>query len=225
MSSRILNSAETAFTPINWSELGPGLDELLNTRASRPAAGPGPRPPAEAPAAPPDWELRVQNARDEGRREAEAAARQAAAQEIAALQHRLLQSIESVATLRPRLRLEAERQVVELAIAVARRVLRRQITIDPDAVAGLVRSALDDLSLREVVSIRCHPASTASIQAGLERLGAPPALRIEPDPSLEAGAVLVETTYGVLDASVTTQLEEIERGFTDLIQTAALTRP
>ena len=223
MSSRILNSAETAFTPMNWSELGPGLDELLNASAPRPAAGA--RPLAEAPVAPPDWELRVQHAREEGRREAETAARQAAAQEIAALQHRLLQSIESVATLRPRLRLEAERQVVELAIAVARRVLRRQITIDPDAVAGLVRSALDGLSLREVVSIRCHPASTTSIQTGLERLGAPPALRIEPDPSLEAGAVLVETTYGVLDASVTTQLEEIERGFTDLIQPAALTRP
>lgn len=223
MSSRILNSAETVFTPINWSELGPGLDELLNASAPRPAAGA--RPPAEAPAPSPDWELRVQNARDEGRREAESTARQAAAREIAALEQRLLQSIESIATLRPRLRLEAERQVVELAIAVARRVLRRQITIDPDAVAGLVRSALDGLSLREVVSVRCHPASAASIQAGLERLGAPPALRIEPDPSLESGAVLVETTYGALDASVTTQLEEIERGFSDLIQPATLLRP
>lgn len=223
MSSRILNSADVVFTPINWSELGPGRDELLNANVSRPSSSV--RPPAEAPAAPQDWELRVQRAREEGRRDAETAARQAATEEIAALQHRLLQSIETIATFRPRLRLEAERQVVELAIAVARRVLRRQITIDPDAVAGLVRSALDGLSLREVVSVRCHPASASSIQAGLERLGAPPALRIEPDSSLESGAVLIETTYGVLDASVATQLEEIERGFTDLIEPAALLRP
>lgn len=211
MSSRILRADQAACAPIEWASCGP-----------QPAApAPPPASPAPSSPAPPDWEALAARAREEGRREGEAAARQAAAAHIAALEERLLRSIEAIASLRPRLRQEAERQAVELALAAARRILAREIAIDPAAVAGLLRSAFDQLSLREATAVRCHPASAPSIQEGLARLGAPPSVRVEPDPSLEAGAVIVETARGSLDASVTAQLEEIERGFAALLEPAS----
>lgn len=222
MSSRILRPGEVEFAPLRWSDAGPvGAD------------GAPPPPPAHrtphagnsADAAPPDWELLVRQAREEGRREGEIAARQSLESELDALRARLVQSIEAVAGFRPRLRQEAERQVVELALAVARRILRREVSIDPGAVGGLVRSALDSLSLREVVSVRCHPSFSSFIQTGLERLGAPVAIRVEPDPGLEAGGVVIETTHGALDASVQVQLAEIERGFADLLEPVPGRRP
>ncbi|MCL4796380.1 MAG: hypothetical protein KJZ84_17590 [Bryobacteraceae bacterium] len=216
MSSRVLSGADAEYAPVVWSELGPARDGMAPSGLR--GASLRPERANETTAAPADWEIQIHRAREEGRREAESGARAAAEQASAALHARLVQSIEAIATLRPRLRIEAERQVVELALLVAKRILRREISIDPEAVAGLVRSALDGLSMREVLSIRCHPGAASCIRLALDRVGAPPAIRLEPDPSLEAGAVLVETTRGVLDASVTTQLEEIERGFVDLLE-------
>lgn len=219
MSSRILRPSEAEFSPLHWSETGP-VEEV----AGPPIHLPTQRVPVAtgaSGAAPPDLEVLLRQAREEGRREGEAAARQQMEAETAALHSRLVQSIEALAGFRPRLRQEAERQVVELALAVARRILRREVNIDPEAVGGLVRSALDKLSLREVVSVRCHPSFAAFIQVGLERLGAPVAIRVESDPGLEAGGVVIETAHGSLDASVNVQLEEIERGFADLLEPAS----
>lgn len=222
MSSRILRAAEVEYAPLYWSEAGPvgedaGLSPLPAHRALAATGG--------ADAAPPDWEALVREAREEGRREGESSARRDYETELEGLRARLVRSIEALAAYRPRLRQQAERQVVELALAVARRILRREVTVDPEAVGGLVRSALDNLSLREVLSVRCHPSFAAPIQAGLERLGAPVAIRVESDPCLEAGGVVIETNHGVLDASVNVQLEEIERGFADLLEPAAVRRP
>jgi flagellar biosynthesis/type III secretory pathway protein FliH len=41
------------------------------------------------------------------------------------------------------------------------------------------------------------------------------------DPALEPGSVRLESAAGTLDASVDTQLEEIERGFADLVRGSA----
>lgn len=133
---------------------------------------------------------------------------------------RLVQSIEAVAGLRPRLRQEVEGQVVELAVAIGRRILHRQLTIDPTAISGLVRSVLDGISLRELVCVRAHPALAPTVQIELERIGVPVAVRVEADPSLEAGGLLLETTSGVLDASVQTQIDEVSRGFADLLSSS-----
>lgn len=219
MSSRILKPAEVEYAPVHWGEFGPVGDELPAVRPPGRVAQEDAGSDHAAP--PPDWESLVRQAREEGRREGEASARQAAGQELAMLQARLVQSIEAAAALRPRLRREAERQMVELALAVARRVLHREISLDPAAVAGLVRAALDQLSLREVLRVRCHTQLAAPIREELNRLGAPAAIHVEADPGLEAGAVLIEAARGTLDASVTTQLEEIERGFADLLEAPA----
>ena len=49
---------------------------------------------------------------------------------------RLARAIDELAGLRPRLRQEAEADLVQLALAIARRVLRREIAVDPEALHG-----------------------------------------------------------------------------------------
>jgi flagellar assembly protein FliH len=150
-------------------------------------------------------------------RQGEEAGRQAAGLELEPVLRKLAISIEEIASMRPRLRRQAERDVVELALAVARRVLRRQVETDPDALAGLVKAALEKQSLREVSVVRVHPRFLASTENQLRQIGTPSAVRIEADTRLEPGAVLVETASGELDASVETQLDEISRGFADSV--------
>ena len=53
------------------------------------------------------------------------------------------------------------------------------------------------------------------------RLGLPPNLEIAADASLSAGSAVFETARGELDASIGTQLREIDRGLTDLMRRRA----
>jgi flagellar assembly protein FliH len=54
-----------------------------------------------------------------------------------------------------------------------------------------------------------------SVRSCLEDAGRAPALEVIGDASLNCGDAIFETSLGELDASVDSQLREIERGFAD----------
>jgi flagellar assembly protein FliH len=56
------------------------------------------------------------------------------------------------------------------------------------------------------------------VQQELEKIGLPRRVEVIADPGIERGAVILETGRGMLDASVETQLVEIERGFADMVR-------
>jgi flagellar assembly protein FliH len=133
----------------------------------------------------------------------------AAAEQTSALD-RMGQAIGEIAGLRHRLRQEAESDLVRLAIAIARRVLHREVSVDPDALEGVVSVALDKLRSAEILRVRTHPLHAASISAQLERRGLK--ISVEAVATLEPGSVDLETARGSLDGSMTAQLMEVERG-------------
>jgi flagellar assembly protein FliH len=107
---------------------------------------------------------------------------------------------------------------VKLAIAVARRVLYRELATDPEAILGLVKAAFGKLNARETHRLRVSPADAAVVQEHRSKLQIPPGLEIVPDGSLTPGSAIFETSRGDLDASVETQLAEIDRGLTDALK-------
>jgi flagellar assembly protein FliH len=151
-------------------------------------------------------------------REGEANGRRLAAAELEPLMARLSATIEELACMRPRLRHEAEADLVKLALAIARRILRRELSVDPDALSGLVLSALDKLQGQEIVRVRVHPAQAAPVTAGLRNNPAGGSVEVVSDPSREPGTILFETARGNLDASMESQLLEIERGLADRLR-------
>jgi flagellar assembly protein FliH len=190
--------------PIVW----PAADDSAAQVASpgQPSAGPPDRLQASEPL--------LREAREAGFREGEAAARSQAQAEIRPVAERLARTIEELAALRPRLREQAEEDLIRLAVAIARRVVRRELTIDPQAIAGLVKAALQQLASEEEVRVRVHPGEEAAVRAclaGAERA----AVQVTADPGLERGSAVFETQRGNLDASAEAQLAEIERGLTD----------
>lgn len=161
-------------------------------------------------------EAALREAYQKGRAEGEAAGRAA----VAPLLDRLAQSLEELGGMRHRLRRQAEKDLVQLALAIARRVLRRELNVDPDAVQGLVRAALDRLQGQEVQRVRVHPALEEGLKKALARMNAPPSLMVVADAACRPGDVILETAHGNLDASVETQLQEIERGLADRLRHA-----
>jgi flagellar assembly protein FliH len=160
-------------------------------------------------------QLDVRKAREAGYREGEAAGRERAAAELQPVVQRLTASINSVASMRPRVRRDAEQELVQLSIAIARRILRRELTVDPDAIGGLVKAALDKVQARDICRVRTHADYLPALKRCLDQSSAPAGVELVSDAGLQPGDVVIETRRGDLDGSVETQLAEIERGFAD----------
>ena len=160
-------------------------------------------------------EERIKEAYTAGIREGEAAGRNRAASELQPVMERLERTITELCGLRARLRREAENDLVRLALAIARRILRRELAVDPDAIHGLVLGALEKLQGQEICRVRVHPAHAGMVSGCLRQIAAAAPVEVLPDPSRELGTVIFETERGNLDASVESQLREIERGLSD----------
>ncbi|MBM3725314.1 MAG: hypothetical protein FJW40_07820 [Acidobacteria bacterium] len=138
--------------------------------------------------------------------------------ELDPLLSRLSRTIEDLALCRRTFRKEAEEDVVRLSVAIGRRILHRELAVDAAALQGLIRACLDKLDQRELHRVRLSPADRNLVEERLAPLGLPKRIEIVSDPALERGSVLFETARGTLDASIATQLEEIERGFIDHVR-------
>ena len=161
---------------------------------------------------------RVRQAFDNGRREGETAAQQQLSSRVDGMIAKLAQSVQEILALRTKIRQEAECDLVQLSLAIARKILNREIQTDPDALLGIVKAALQRMQTRELFRIRVCPQQADTLRRALEQLGLPTRVEVQADPALESGAVLFETAQGSLDASIDTQLREIERGLTDVVK-------
>ena len=162
-------------------------------------------------------EQRIRAAHAAGVREGEMSGQRRAAAELQPVIDRLCRSIDEIGGLRARLRAEAERDLVQLALAIARRVLGRELAVDPDAIHGLVLGALDKVKSLEICRVRVHPAQAAAVTACLRR-ATPAVAEVVADAACAPGTVILETERGSLDASVESQLQEIERGLADRLR-------
>lgn len=157
------------------------------------------------------------NGHAEGLRQGEQRGREQAAAEVEPVMTRLLRTIEDLSLTRDAFRREAEEDVVRLALGIARRVVHREVTIDGTVLLGVIRAALDKIGARELHRVLVSPADQGAIAAGLESMRLNRRVDVVADANLERGAVLFETVKGSLDASLETQLDEIERGLIDAL--------
>lgn len=159
----------------------------------------------------------VRSAREEGYREGEKSGAQQASAKLDGVLERAARALAELASLRSRIRRDTEKDLVALAIAIARRVLHRELSTDAEAIQGIVKAALEKLQSRDLTRVRIHPAHEKQVCNYLQHMSGVTNLEIVPDPALEVGGLVIETRRGDLDASVSSQLAEIGRGFADRI--------
>lgn len=161
---------------------------------------------------------RVQEAFAAGKREGDALARQAVDERLETELSKLRGLLQELNLAGPKLRKQTEEELVRLSIAIARRILHRELTVDPSALQGLVKAAFDRLDRREIKEIRTDADSVGSVKKIVEGLGAPGSMKVVADATLRPGSLVIEVPRGQLDASIETQLVEIERGFVDIVR-------
>ena len=157
--------------------------------------------------------------RKEGRAEGEKAGMASGTAAVQPVLERMTSSIAELASYRARFRRDSEPELLKLALAVARKILRRELTVDPHSLLGILKAALETINQAEVLCVRVAPDDAAQVSGKLAGLGLPDAVEVVGDRTLERGSVVLDTRRGQIDASIQTQLSEIENGFADRIAT------
>lgn len=160
----------------------------------------------------------LRQAFEAGLRDGEERAAKRAEERIRQLAAQMADAIADLASTRAQVMGRAEADVVRLSIDIARRVLHRELTVDPEALGALARAALEKLGGQEKYRARVHPDHAALVRSCLEELRAGATVEIVADPALAQGSIIFDGAQGVLDASVETQLREIERGLVDQLE-------
>ncbi|MCB9385607.1 MAG: flagellar assembly protein FliH [Bryobacterales bacterium] len=169
--------------------------------------------PADAPPAEPsiDVEAIRKQAFQEGLQAGKSASEKRLAEELAKHAAEFSKLFGELAGYKAVLRNEAEGELVELAFAIARKILRRELSVDAGAVAALVKSCMQDYPSVGVKKVRVHPQDLAMVRGALG-----PGVEAEADAEIPRGGAILETDQGVLDARIDTQLEEIALGLADV---------
>jgi flagellar assembly protein FliH len=112
---------------------------------------------------------------------------------------------------------QIEREVVELALAIARQVICQEITIDREIVVCVAREALAKVEDPGRVKIKMSPSDLQFINETQSQLSNLieniDNLTLEATESIQSGGCIIETDFGEIDARIEKQLQAVEESF------------
>ncbi len=103
-----------------------------------------------------------------------------------------------------------EQALVDLAVRVARQIIRRELKTDPGQIIGVVRETIGLLPVASrQVEVHLHPEDAAVVRNAFGDGQGEVAWRIVEDPVLTRGGLQVTTETSQIDARVEKRLESI----------------
>lgn len=187
----------------------------LHEASSSPAGLAGEPPETVATAPPFDLDACLQSAREQARREAMEAASASMEQRLLVERETIARSVQMFEAEKQRYFSDVEQEVVKLALAIAERVLRRESAMDPAFLAGAARVALEQVADASDVVLR---VSAEEADRWTETMkSAAKSMVIEADERMARGECVLKTRCGTVQLGLCAQLQEIERGFFELL--------
>ncbi|HYY87978.1 MAG TPA: FliH/SctL family protein, partial [Chloroflexota bacterium] len=107
----------------------------------------------------------------------------------------------------------AERQVVDLALQIAQKVVEHEVENIPELAVGVIRAALEEMDARTAVRVRVNPADeellrrlwTQVVPPGI----GPDHIELQADERVQSGGAVIETTQGQVDTQLETKLAQL----------------
>jgi len=105
---------------------------------------------------------------------------------------------------------DVERELLTLAMALARQIVRRELKTDPSQIIGIIRDAIAELPVaaREV-RVHLHPEDAAVVREHLAPTSSERAWTIIEDPVMARGGCQITTANSRIDARLETRLNTI----------------
>jgi flagellar assembly protein FliH len=165
-----------------------------------------------------EQDKREKDAFERGLRDGENRAKTATEARLKAVQDAIQKAVAAFQIEREEYFNRVEPEVVQLALAIARKILHRESQIDPLLLTGLVHVALEKLDAGTCVRLRIPPADTHFWNEFFAASSKAVVPELVGDPSVPNGEIALESEVGSTQISLETQLKEIEQGFFDLLE-------
>jgi flagellar assembly protein FliH len=144
----------------------------------------------------------------EGREKGDRAGREHSEKQMQALEKRLDSVMESLVLPIRQQQNDVEEALVQLATAVAKAVVQRELSQDSGHILQVVRQAMAALpSTTETVRISVNPQDIEPLQESLARLDA--ATKMVEDADVSPGGCRVETRYSLVDFTVEKRFQQV----------------
>ena len=106
--------------------------------------------------------------------------------------------------------------ILEISIDIAKKIIKKEVESDPQVLVDTIIDVLKTVSKNEPkINIRVRPQVAQFIKDSLPertyQYGIETKINIISDPSIEEGGCVFQSTNGIVDASVDTQLEIIKK--------------
>ncbi|MEN9308629.1 MAG: hypothetical protein RL173_2561 [Fibrobacterota bacterium] len=117
--------------------------------------------------------------------------------------------------------LDWESRIMELAMAISRRIVGQACEAPGEAAMHVARMALRKLGSEARVMVRCHPKDLTTLEHEKELWGGRGGVRkvaLEPDESVGRGGIVIETDTGTIDARIPRLTENVERALAQALE-------
>ena len=160
---------------------------------------------------------RVQREVLEASRQTEQRVRQEFEAKLTAARAPIAAAVSEFATQQTEYFVRVEVEVVQLALAIAAKILHREAQVDPMLVAALVKMTIDKMREGSTVTVRVGSGRGKRWKDYFAEKVCPIQIEVVEDAELSDHDCLLETELGVANFGLDTQLKEVERGFFDLL--------
>ena len=114
----------------------------------------------------------------------------------------------------------SEEEIVRLSVAVARKVINREMETNPEIVADMVKRAIQKATDREELTVRVNPDNldvTINARDDIsQQVKGIRKLKVLADPAIAPGGCVVESHNGTVDARIERQMNEIEQALMEV---------
>ena len=100
-----------------------------------------------------------------------------------------------------------EEEIVRLALAISRKIVQRELAMDPDIVSAVAAVALKRVSNHQSITLRVSRQDFGRIRTAIATTN--PAVQIKEDASLERGDFVIDTGQTHPDGRIASQIEAI----------------
>lgn len=139
-------------------------------------------------------------------------AQQKAQEEFYQSTRKILQEVEAIRT---QIYRDTEKEIVELTIDIAEKLVCRQLELKPETIVDIAKDACTQAKECEMVIIYVEPDQFESIKARQDEIAAQlyksKRLKIIADPGITLGGCRIETELGYIDATITTMLKQLDK--------------
>jgi type III secretion protein L len=116
-----------------------------------------------------------------------------------------------------RVRHDMEKAIVSIALTAVRKIIGQEVSTNPEAIVGIVSTALKTVVHHRRVKIYVHPQDLENLEAHKPRLKALfehlESLSLSSRDDIQQGGCVIETEGGIINAKLDNQLSALESAF------------